>query len=62
MKNIQNQINALLDEAMKQPGVADVMRLYDLQRPALEAYVKAQQAVAPRWVVFSSTSSSRSVK
>lgn len=59
MENIQRQVDELLEKAMAQPGVSDMMRLYQAQKPAIDAHAQAQQALAPRWVVFSSTSSSQ---
>lgn len=60
MSKFDKQVNDLLRQAMEQPGVAEAMEVYDNQQPALEAFAKAQSAVAPRWVV--STSSSTSYK
>jgi hypothetical protein len=57
MSDFEKQVNALLKEAMKQPGVAEVMKLYEAQQPALEAHTKAQTAVATRWVVSISSTS-----
>ena len=58
MENIQRQVDELLEKAMAQPGVSDMMRLYEAQKPAIDAYAQAQRAIAPRWVVFAATSSS----
>lgn len=59
MEDLQAQVNELLEKAMQQPGVAEVTQLYETQRAAMDAHAQAQQAMAPRWVVFSSTSSSQ---
>lgn len=56
MDDFQKQVQTLLDAAMKQPGVADVMRVYQTQESAIKAHALAQGAVAPKWVVSSSTS------
>ena len=57
MSKFEKQVNDLLQRAMQQPGVAEAMRVYQSQQPALKAYAQAQSAIAPRWVVSSSTSS-----
>lgn len=57
MSKFEKQVNDLLQRAMEQPGVAEAMRVYQSQQPALKAYSEAQSAIAPRWVVSSSTSS-----
>ena len=59
MEKFQGQVEALLERAMAQPGVAEIMQLYEAQRIAIDAHAQAQQAVSPRWVVFTSTSSSQ---
>jgi hypothetical protein len=59
MDDMQKQVMELLEQAMKQPGVADVVRLYESQKGAIAAYDQACQASAPRWIVTSSTSSSQ---
>ncbi|HLB30664.1 MAG TPA: hypothetical protein VJN91_03980 [Gammaproteobacteria bacterium] len=58
MENIQKQVAELLEKAMAQPGVADLMQLYEAQKSSVDAFAQADQAVAPRWVIYSSTSSS----
>lgn len=58
MKDLQNEVNELLKNAMEQPGVAEVTRLYESQKAAIDAHSIAKQVVAPRWIAFSSTSSS----
>ena len=59
MSDFDKQVNTLLKEAMKQPGVAEVMKLYEGQQQALKAHAKAQAAVATRWVMSASSSSGR---
>lgn len=59
MEKIQRQVKELLEQAMTRPGVAEIMQLYEAQRAAIDAHAQAQQAVAPRWVIFTSTSSSQ---
>lgn len=61
MEDIQKEVQELLDRAMQQPGVADILALHEDQKEALEAHSRALQAVAPRWVVMSSTSSAKIV-
>ena len=58
MEDFDRQVKALLDEAMKQPGVVDIMESYAAQKVAMDTLERAQQALAPRWVVSSSASSS----
>lgn len=53
----QRRVHELLEQAMKQPGVADVARLYEAYRPSIDAHAEAQRAIAPKWVFFTSTSS-----
>lgn len=58
MKNdFERQVAELLKAAMKQPGVADAMKIYELSAEAREAQKFAQQALEPRWIVSTSTSS-----
>lgn len=57
MSKFEKRVNELLQRAMEQPGVAEAMRVYQSQQPALKAYTQAQSAIAPRWIVSSSTSS-----
>lgn len=59
MDDMQKQVMELLEIAMKQPGVAEVVQLYESQKVAIEAYDQACQVAAPRWIVTSSTSSSQ---
>ncbi len=59
MTRIDEQVKRLLEDAMKQPGVAEVMQVYEAQRAAVGAHAQAQQALAPRWVFSTSTSSSK---
>lgn len=61
MDNFDKQVNELLTRAMQQPGVAEIVQLYENQRAAIDAYERAQRAVATRWVVFSSTSSAKNL-
>jgi hypothetical protein len=56
MSKFDKQVNDLLKQAMECPGVADVMQMYQAQQPALDAYAKAQRAIATRWVMSVSTS------
>lgn len=57
MSDFDKQVNDLLTQAMRQPGVAEIVQAFDGQRAAIEAHNLAQAAVSPRWVVFSSSSS-----
>lgn len=57
MDDFQRQVQELLEKAMQQPGVAEVVKLYEAQRSSTEAFTKAQHAVSNRWIVSSSTSS-----
>ena len=59
MDSFDKQVNELLARAMQQPGVAEIIQLYENQRAAIDAHERAQNAVAPRWVVFSSSSSAK---
>lgn len=59
MDDMQKQVMELLDNAMKRPGVAEVMQLCESQKKAIEAHARACQAAAPRWIVTSSTSLSQ---
>ena len=59
MDNIQKDVQEILDRAMQQPGVAALMAIQESQKQAVAAYAVASQAVAPRWVVMSSTSSAK---
>jgi len=56
--NLDQEVQRLLDEAMKQPGVAEVMEAYAVQQPAIAAHTQAQHAVAPKWVYSTSSSTS----
>ena len=58
MEDFEGQVKALLEQAMKQPGVAEIMQAYEPQKAVMESLDRAQQALAPRWVVSSSASSS----
>ncbi|MFZ2541418.1 MAG: hypothetical protein WAW75_06540 [Gallionella sp.] len=58
MDDMQKQVTELLEKAMKQPGVAEVVQLYESQRNAMNAYTQARQANEPHWIVTSSTTSS----
>ena len=58
MDDMQKQVTELLEKAMEQPGVAEVVQLYESQRKAIDAYAQASQANAPHWIVTSSTTSS----
>jgi len=62
VEKIEEQVKHLLERAMKEPGVAEVMRIYNAQQPAIEVYKRAQQVVGPRWIFSSTTSSSQRVK
>ncbi len=57
MSNKEKEIKDLLDQAMQQPGVADIVKTYELQQDALNAFSEAQGATEPKWVAFASTSS-----
>lgn len=59
MTDFEKEVNELLEQAMKQPGVAEVVELYASQQPAIQAHERAQEALAPRWVISSSTSSAK---
>lgn len=52
MDDFDKQVAELLQLAMQQPGVAEIVQMYEVQQPALDAHAQAQNAVAPRWVVF----------
>ena len=56
MEDIQKQVAELLEQAMKQPGVTEIMQLCEKQKMAMDAHANASQAIAPRWIVSSSTS------
>ena len=58
MITFDQEVQELLDEAMKQPGVAEVMATYAEQQIALKALSDAQNAIAPKWIFSTSTSSS----
>lgn len=58
MSNFDKQVSDLLRQAMEQPGVAEAMRVYQSQQPAIDAFAAAQNAVSPRWVVSTSSSTS----
>lgn len=62
MRDLQQEANRLLSEAMKQPGVAEVAELYKMQKPSIDAFNIAQQVIAPKWHAVSSSSSSTSGK
>ena len=57
MEKIQEEVQVLLDQAMKQPGVTEIMELHAAQKSAIDAYAGVQEAIAPRWVIYSSASS-----
>ena len=57
MSDFEKQVKALLDQAMQQPGVADIMEAYETPNIAMDAIDRAQEAIAPRWVVSTSASS-----
>lgn len=57
MKDFQAQVNQLLENAMKQPGVAEIVEIYNSQQPAIDAHQFAQQAISPKWIASSTTSS-----
>ena len=59
MDNFDKQVNDLLARAMQQPGVTEIVQMYENQRAAIAAHERAQNAVAPRWIVFSSSSSAK---
>ena len=59
MDDIQKDVQEILERAMQQPGVAAIMAMQESQKQAMEAYYVAAQALAPRWVVMSSTSSAK---
>lgn len=58
-KNAQRELAALIDQAMQQPGVAEVMRLYEPVKLSSEAVAQVERITAETWV---STSSSSSIK
>ncbi len=58
MEDFEGQVKTLLEQAMKQPGVAEIMQSYEPLRTVMESLDRAQQALAPRWVVSSSASTS----
>lgn len=58
MSDLDKEVAALLEQAMKQPGVAEVMEAYESQRTAVDAFTEIENAVAPRWIMSSSTSTS----
>lgn len=55
--DLDQEVKLLLEQAMKQPGVAEVMASYGAQQPAISAHDQAQHAVATKWVYSSSNSS-----
>ena len=56
MSKFDKEVQALLRQAMEQPGVADAMAAYQAQQPAMTAFVQAQSALLPRWIVSTSSS------
>ena len=61
MEDMQKQVAELLENAMKQPGVAEMMQLCESQKTAIESYSQASQAAAPRWIVTSTSSTTQGV-
>lgn len=61
MKNkgveLQQQANRLLEEALKQPGVADAMRVYQSFKPITDVLTQYNHATYPR-VAFTGSDSS----
>lgn len=62
MSEFDKQVNELLRQAMEQPGVAETLRVYQTQQPAMDAFAAAQSAISPRWVVSASSSTRASPK
>jgi hypothetical protein len=58
MSDLDKEVAALLEQAMKQPGVAEVMEAYKSQRAAVDAFTEIENSVAPRWIMSSSSTTS----
>lgn len=56
--NLAAELNALLSEAMKQPGVADAIGAYAQAREAAASADEVNQSLKAHWVYQSSNSSS----
>jgi hypothetical protein len=59
LSNFDKQVNDLLRQAMERPGVAEAMKVFQAQQPALGAYARAQSAVSPRWIISTSNSTAK---
>lgn len=59
MSKFEKQVNELLKQALERPGVAEAMKVYQSQQPAIAVHAKAQDAVSPRWLFSASTSTRR---
>lgn len=49
-ENLTKELDAMLAQAMKQPGVAEVMAVYAQSRPASESAEEARQSLKAQWV------------
>jgi hypothetical protein len=56
-KDFDREVAVLLEAAMKQPGVADVMKIYEINKMAIDPLQDIQRALEPRVVISTSTTS-----
>lgn len=57
MNDFEKEVASLLEQAMKQPGVAEIMEIHAAQAPTISTYASIESAVAPRWITSSSSTS-----
>lgn len=57
-ENLSNELDALVAEAMQQPGVADVMAVYGQLQQADQSARETMQSLRAHWQYQSSNSSS----
>ena len=62
MTDFEKQVDEMLRLAMEQPGVGDAMRAHEILQPAMGAFDEAQRAIAPRWIVSTTSSTTINVK
>lgn len=55
--DLQAELEILLNAAMQQPGVADVMRFHELTKSAEDALNDTIRAISPRTISVTSASS-----
>jgi hypothetical protein len=56
----KQELARMVEQAMQQPGVADVMAMFDATRQANEALQQSMHSLQPQWVYQSTNTSSSS--